>query len=148
MTHAYYADVSAKIEDWEKDSVIAVANDRCRTLKITAEVKQALITLLGTNHPVQFSMLAIFTYIAIRPFLAEATSITIDMDYSGDRAHRIIKAELLDLIRREQPTFKAKRIRFDNIAGTTADELARSSYRKKQSDGVISLVDVQRVLGQ
>jgi len=147
--YTVYVDISAKLEAWEKDSIIAVANGHMRTLRITSAVKVKMVARLQVSHPVQFYLMALCTYIAIKPDLPKVKRIVLDRDYSGDTAQRLITRYLIELIRRNVPAFKAAHIRIDNVAGSTADLLARAVYQGKQpADGVITLKMFEAVLGQ
>ena len=141
-------DISAKIEAWDKPSMIAVANDHTRVLLVTAETKQAAARLLATgSEPVQYSLMAILTYLAVRPHLEHLRSITLDQDYSGEVAERIIRGRLLALVRQERPKLKASAVRIGNVAGSKADKLARAAYKGKlKVDGEITLADILGVL--
>ena len=86
--YAVCVDISAKIEAWDKPSVIAVANDHTRTLLVRPEVKKMAARLLEgalSSEPVQFALMAVLTYIAVRPDLDSLNRITLDQDYSGSK---------------------------------------------------------------
>lgn len=95
----------------------------------------------------QFHLMAIFAYIALRPNLAHIYRITIDRDYSGKNATRIITRQLAELIRREFPRFRSSTIRIDNVEGSTADRRAREVFKGiATADGEITLADIEAVL--
>lgn len=147
--YTVYVDISAKLETWEKDSVIAVANGHTRTLRISSAVKLQMAERLHASQPVQFYLMALCTYIAVKPDLPKVRRIVLDRDYSGEIAQRLITRYLIELIRRDAPAFKAAHIRIDNVAGSTADRLARAVYQEKQpADGVITLEMFEAVLRQ
>jgi hypothetical protein len=127
--------------------VIAVSNGHVRTLIIYPEVKIAAARLMDSSVPVQFTLMAILTFLAVRPYLDRVSSITLDQDYSGEVAERRILRHLLAMIRREMPTFKKALLRIDNVEGTRADIVAREVYRRmRRPDGKISLSDIEGVL--
>lgn len=140
-------DISAKIEAWDKPSVVAVANDHDRAMLIPIEVKAAAVQMLpGVPQP-QITLMAVFTYLAVRPEIYLVSSITLDRDYSGQIAERLITRQLVELIRRDRPRFKASAIRIAQVEGSRADRLAREVYRGlRQPDGAISLADIEAVL--
>lgn len=146
--YAVYVDVSAKIEAWNKPSMVAVANDRARVLLVAASTKQILARLLIDNpEPVQYLLLAAFAYLAVKPNIDEITSITLDRDYSGPVAERRVLRRLLQLLRQDRPKRKASAVRMQNIAGRRADTLARQAYRGlRQPDGEITVADVATLL--
>jgi hypothetical protein len=140
-------DISAKIEAWDKDSIVAIANNHAVAFCVPAAVKQKAMATFRTREPVQFVLLAIFAYLAVRPKLSEIHRITIDLDYSGAVAHRIIVRRLVELIRRDRPGFRASWIRIDNVAGHRADLLAREVYRGLRSaDGEIQWEQIESLL--
>lgn len=145
--YAVYVDVSAKIEAWNKDSVIAVANGHTRALRITAQVKQVAARLVASAEPSQYALMAIFAYILILPDIDHLSSITLDQDYSGQVAERTIVRRLLSLLRQHRPKLKASAIRMDNVIGSRADRLARDIYKgRQQPDGEISIAEIEAVL--
>jgi hypothetical protein len=140
-------DISAKIENWEKPSVIAVSNGHSRALVISAEVKQAAARLLSGSEPPQYTLMALLSYIVIAPDIERLSSVILDQDYSGEVAERIIRRLLLELLRRHRPKFKASAVRMQKVAGSNADRLARAIYKgKQQANGEITLEDIQGVL--
>ena len=142
-----YVDISAKIEAWDKPSVIAVANDHNRAMLIPIEVKAAAAQMLPRLVQPQLTLMAVFTYLAVRPEIYQVSSITLDRDYSGQVAERLIVRKLVELIRRERPRFKASAIRIAEVEGSRADRLAREVYRGlRRPDGAISLADIEAVL--
>lgn len=145
--HTVFVDISTKVEEWDKDSVVAMSNDHNRALLITAAVKQQASVILQSSSPVQFRLLALFAYLVVRPDLANIRRIVIDQDYSGEKAERFIKKELIRWIRRDAPTFKTGHIRISEIAGSRADILAREAYRgNRPVDGAITIEEIVGVL--
>jgi hypothetical protein len=145
--YSVYVDISAKIEAWDKPSVIAVANDHDRAMLIPIEVKAAAAQMLPGLMQPQLTLMAVFTYLAVRPEIYQVSSITLDRDYSGQVAERLIVRQLIGLIRRERPRFKASAIRIAQVEGSRADRLAREVYRGlRRPDGAISLADIEGVL--
>ena len=141
-----YVDISAKIEAWDKPSIVAVANDHERAVLIPIEVKAAAVQMLPSVLQPQITLMAVFTYLAVRPEIYQISSITLDRDYSGQMAERVIVRQLAELIKRERPRFKASAIKIAQVEGSRADRLAREVYRGlKPPDGVISLADIKMV---
>ncbi len=149
MADTVYVDVSAKIEDWKHDSVIAVANDQALALLIEASTKTAAAGLVADGDAVQFTLLAVFTCLAIRKYPGSVKRIVIDQDYSGEAAARIIRRKLTALLRRDDPNFKGKRMNIKSVKGSRADRLARAAYKKRTPvNGEITLADVISVMGK
>lgn len=140
-------DISAKLEAWDKPSMIAVANGHTRVLRVAPEVKQAAARLLGSSSPPQYPLMAALAFLALRPEIHRLSSVTLDQDYSGEVAERIITRRLVELIHGERPRFKASAVRIGNVAGSRADRLARAAYKKvRQPDGEITLEELAAVL--
>jgi hypothetical protein len=136
-------DISAKIEDWVKPSYIAVCNGHSRVLVVPPDVKAAALKRLPKGEKPQFALMALLTYIAIKPNLHQIRGIVLDRDYSGPVAQRSITRRLVELIRRDIPNFKAADIRISNIAGSAADRLARDAFiGEKRADGAITLAQI------
>lgn len=61
--YAVCVDISAKLEAWDKPSLIAVANDHTRVLLVTPATKQAAARLLaGSGEPVQYALMALLCH--------------------------------------------------------------------------------------
>ena len=114
--YAVYVDISAKIESWDKLSVVVVANGHSRALIISAETKQAALKLLSSAEPPQYTLMALLAYLVLIPDIEKLSSVTLDQDYSGQVAERIIRRVLLDLLRRHRPKLKASAVRMQNVA--------------------------------
>jgi len=110
-------------------------------------VKVAAARLLGDAMPAQFALFALLAYLAVRPELDRVSSITLDQDYSGAVAERLIVRRLVELLRRERPKLKVSAVRIAEVRGTRADRLAREVYKGlRLPDGVISLADIEAAL--
>ena len=79
--YAVSVDISAKLEAWDKPSMIAVANDHTRVLLVTPATKQAAARLLASGEePAQYVLMAVLTYLAVWPEIDKLSSITLDQD--------------------------------------------------------------------
>ena len=146
--YAVSVDISAKLEAWDKPSMIAVANAHTRVLLVTAATKQAAARLLARGEePAQYALMAVLTYLAVQPELERLSSITLDRDYSGEVAERRVLRRLLKMLRRDRPKLKASALRMENIAGSQADKLARAAYRGlRRPDREITLAEIEALL--
>ena len=146
--YAVSVDVSAKIEAWDKPSLIAVANDHTRVLLVTAATKQAAARLLASgDEPAQYVLMAVLTYLAVWPEINQISSLTLDRDYSGDVAERIIVRRLLVMLRQHRPKLIASAVRMENVAGSRADKLARAAYRGlRRPEREITLEEIAALL--
>ena len=146
--YAVSVDISAKIEAWDKPSLVAVANDHTRVLLVTAATKQAAARLLANSEePAQYALMAVLAYLAVRHEIDYLSSITLDRDYSGEIAERIIVRRLLALLKRDRPRLKSSAVRVGNVANSQADRLARAAYKGKlKADGEITLAEIMALL--
>lgn len=147
--YSVFVDISAKIEAWEKKSVVVVANGHVYALRLAPAVKVAMRNaLVGGRDLPQYALFAAAIYITLRPHLALVKRIRVDLDYSGVLAERALRRLLLAMIRRDVPAFKGADIRIEEVAGSRADELARQCYHgKRRIDGEITLSQLEDVLG-
>ena len=92
-------------------------------------------------------LMAVLTYLAVWPDIDRLSSITLDRDYSGEVAERIIVRRLLVMLKQHRPKLKASAVRMGNIAGSQADRLARAAYRgKRRPDREITLAEIEALL--
>ena len=72
MTQIVYIDLSAKVEHWNSDSAIAVADGFSASYLVPAKVKQMVrrwvVERYGTKS-VKYRVLALFVYLAVRDFM-------------------------------------------------------------------------------
>lgn len=145
-----YVDLSAKVEQWDKDSAIALCNDVQRVYLITRKVKRQLRQRLLERHgkkSLTFRMLAILVYLMLRDDLAHVRQVVIDRDYSGSQAEATIKTLLLDLLYRHKPGLHGGFIRFENIAGHNADVFARETFQgNRKPDRVVTFRELEELL--
>lgn len=131
----FYVDVSAKIENWTADSVVALTNGSVRVLVVPAKVKQDVRAWLRKRYPHRrgtyhaLVLLAVLISLIAEPDLDRIECIVIDEDYSGAEVHAKLKSELVPLLRQRRPDFGGGRIHFQQVKGTKADRLAREVYQ-------------------
>lgn len=150
----FYVDVSAKIENWTADSVVALTNGSTRVLVASASVKQDARSWLRKRYPNRkgtyhaLMLLAVFISLIIEPDLDRAEYIVIDEDYSGAEMHSKLKSELVPLLRQTRPDFGGGRIHFQQVKGTKADRLAREVFqlRSRRKYRHIQLEEIWRAL--
>ena len=134
MAHVLYVDLSAKVEQWTKDSAVAVSNDHCKVYLVPSKVKQKARALIKNVHggkSDQYRLFAVLIYLIVKADLQHLDYIVIDKDYAGDRAEATIKNLLLTLMRRDKPEVTANQIQFDKVRGSKADRLAKQVYDRK-----------------
>lgn len=151
MAITVYVDLSAKVEQWTRNSAVAMANEEvCRVYLVSSKVKQLarqLIRKLYGPTIVPYRLMAVLVYLVIRDSLDTVDYIVIDKDYAGEKIEGTIKNLLLDFIRVDKPTATAGMIRFDNVKGSRADRLAKQTYDGKiKPDRTLKYEEVVRRL--
>lgn len=129
--HVVYVDLSAKAEQLLLDSAVAVADGVQWVLLIPASSKVRLHQWLLSKHgrkSLQYRLLALMIFLAIKERLAELDQIVIDQDYTGKQPEATIKNLLLPLLRQHRTNVSAAFIQFGQIRGSRADRLARQVY--------------------
>ncbi|MBK8045689.1 MAG: hypothetical protein IPK16_00285 [Anaerolineales bacterium] len=95
-----YVDVSAKLENWSADSVIAMTNGSARVLVVTAPVKQAVRQWLRRRYPHRkgtyhaLVLMAAPIRVIVADDLAQIEYIVIDRDYPGDGIQAKLKKRI------------------------------------------------------
>lgn len=152
MAHIVYVDLSAKAEQWQRDSAIAVSNGVGWTCLVSSDVKVQMRDWLLDRYGyknIQYRALAVLVCVAVRSRLAQIDYLILDRDYTGKQVEATIKNMLLPLLRLTDRTIHAGFIRFANVKNQRADIWAKEVYdRVRQPDRVVSWAEVQRLLGQ
>jgi len=109
-------DQSGKIENTNKDTVIAFTNDIFGSILIKARNKRAIQKIfrsIGKHKIFIYRLLAILTFLLIRKYLKKINEIIIDEEYPGKSA--MIKDFLLREIRKVRPDFPKENIHFQLV---------------------------------
>ena len=151
MAITVYVDLSAKVEQWVRDSAVVMANDQQqRAYLVPHGVKQRarkLIKELYGAKSDRYRLLAILVYLIVRDSLGTIDLIVIDKDYHGADVEATIKNLLLALIRLDKPEATSGMIIFKEIKGSKADKIAKQIYDGKSvADRVLSFEEVERLL--
>jgi hypothetical protein len=148
-----YIDLSAKVEQWVRNSVIVMVNaQQQRAFMVPHNVKQKarqLIKKLYGAKSDRYRLLAVLVYLVVRESLDTIDLIAIDKDYHGPQVEATIKNLLLALIRVDKPDATSGMIIFENVKGSKADRLAKQIYDgKATAERVVSYEEVARLLGK
>ena len=130
-----HIDLSAKLEQWTKDSAVALSNSSCIVLFVSKEIKQRARDILIDRYDrrtVRYRLFAILVFLVIQDELSHLDHICIDRDYEGDTAEATIKNLVLHLLRQNGNERAASFIRFANVKGSSADKTARRAYLGKE----------------
>ncbi len=131
-----YVDLSAKLEQWTKDSIVVLSNGSFTALRITKESKQQARQVLVERYgrrTVRYRLLAILIYRVIQDHLEQIDTMYIDRDYEGLEAEATIKNLLLHLLRRNGHERQASFVHFANVRGSVADTMAHRIYLGKEA---------------
>ncbi len=137
MVITVYIDISAQLENWTADSVVAMTDGVALVLVVPSAVKQAVRAWLRERFPSRrgsyhaYVLLVILIYLILQSEVEHVESIVIDADYMGEGSQGKIENELAPLLRRNRPHLSGKQIHFQKIKGTRADKLAREVYLEK-----------------
>lgn len=145
-----FIDLSAKIEEWRLDSVLAMTDGGETILIVPAKVKRDARDWLKAHDTHKrkeatyiYRLLASVVFLAAESELNSIDRIVIDADYPGERPSAAIKNELIPLANRANERFRGRQIHFQPIKGSRADVLARTVFQAKQRTGrVITLQDI------
>ncbi len=134
-------DQSNKIEQTNKDSVVAFSNGEKRAVLVSAKDKKELQTtfrFLQRNRIFIYKIFACLIFVLIKDKLKEISQIVIDEEYKGHEAE--IKHYLLQIIRKNHKDFLKDNIVFKQIGKkSNAHILAYQVNQKKvKPDFVIS----------
>jgi hypothetical protein len=155
MSHTVSVDLSAKVEQWSKNTAIVFSNEICGSILVSKKVKKQARDWSKIRYPkqqqafYQYVLFAAFIYLLVRPYVPRIRHLAIDLDYPGEHSIRRIKDFLLEMLRRDQPGLRGTFISFREVKGTQADKLARHIFeQQKPADRRIHLNEVQTIFGQ
>lgn len=154
MARTVYIDISAKLEEWTADSVVAMTNGGEIVLIVPASIKRKARDWLKEIDRKRrkesiyiYRLLAVLVYLVVGPELRNIDNIIIDNDYPGDDPAAKIKNELVPLLRRKRADFLGKRVQFQQVKGQQADRLARAVFQnRKRSWRMVTLEEIQESL--
>ena len=154
MPHTIEVDLSAKVEQWSRDTAVAFSDGISESILVKKKVKKAARDWLHERYPNRSStfhthlFLATLIYIAIRPYLPEIRRIEIDDDYPGASSHDRIKNLLLNFLQTDKPSLRGNFIGFREVRGSSADILARRTYEgREEAKREINLNDIKKLFG-
>ncbi|MBU2544861.1 hypothetical protein KKC65_00185 [Patescibacteria group bacterium] len=143
---AYQIDQSGKVEDTNKLTIVALANGRVKSLKISAVEKQKLIKIMRIHdYPKKTFIYKIFASLIFLLLKNERIEgIIIDNEYPGHQA--IIKDVLQRLFKKKNK--QAPEIMFAEIGKKSiAHKVALEVFRgKRKPDIIIGADDVIKLL--
>jgi hypothetical protein len=152
MPYVVEVDLSAKVEQWSKNTAVAFSDGIQGSVLISRRVKRATRDWLRFRYPGRrkafyvYNLLAVLIYLLIKPYLQQIEQVVIGKDYPGEESERLIKVFLLNLLHREDPSLRGEFISFWEVRGSAADVLARRVYLgDKEADRKIAINDIQRL---
>jgi len=152
MPHIVEVDLSAKVEQWSKNTAVAFSDGIQGSILIDRRVKRRAREWLRDRYPdrskgyYRYLLFAAFVYLATQPYLQQIRHMTIDQDYPGPQNEKLIKDFLLNFLHRDNPSLHGDFISFREVKGSQADILARNIYRgSKEAERRISFKDIQAI---
>lgn len=153
MHHTVSVDLSAKVEQWSKDTAVAFSDGINGSIFVNKKTKKAARNWVKTVYPNRkptfyvYLLFAILIYLAIKLYVDKIRHIEIDQDYSGSQTEGDIKSWLLHLLHRHNPSLRGRFISFREIKGSNADILAREIFQEaRPADRKIYLSDIKEAL--
>lgn len=140
-------DQSGKIEQLNKDSVIAFSNKTQYSVLIPKEVKQETFKLYkGKVKDLRYRLFCIGIYYCLKDYAKEKELITICCEYIGKE--NLIKSFLLGYLRKDYPMIDPKIIRFGKIGKeSNAHAVAIDVFRgNRKPNKILSLNEVEKCL--
>ena len=134
MSHVVEVDQSGKIEDTATATVLAFADGVDYAIVISSKVKRDCLAVMRVGNQLGKTMyLQLFSaalYLLLKNHLLALGRIIIDQEYV--MRERDIKRFLVNLIRKDFPTFDTQIIQFDRIGkSSTAPDRAIATLRGK-----------------
>ena len=123
MPYVVEVDLSAKVEQWSKNTAVAFSNGIQGSILIESSIKRATRDWLRIRYPGRrnayyvYNLLVAFIYLLIKPYLQQIEHVVIDKDYPGEKNEGVIKDFLLSLLHREDPSLRGGFISFLEVGG-------------------------------
>ncbi len=139
-------DQSAKIEQTDKDTVLALSNDISYAIRIPARVKREAIAWLRfkglRGRRLYMLLFAAALHMLLREQLDRVERVILDVEYEGHE--RDIKLILLDLLWRDLGVWPADKITFGHIGKRSpAHKKALAVYRGNvEADRVVTVSEL------
>ncbi len=140
-------DQSGKIEQFNKDSVIAFSNKNQYSVLIPKELKQEVFRLYkGNVKELRYRLFCIGVYYCLKGYIKEKELITICCEYQGKE--NLIKSFLLEYLRRDCANIDSKIIGFGRIGkNSNAHAVAIDVFRgNRMPNQILSLNEVEKCL--
>ena len=152
MPYVIEVDLSAKVEQWSKNTAVAFSDGIRGSVLISRRIKRAARDWLRIRYPGRrnvyyvYNLLAAFIYLLIEPYLEQVEQVVIDKDHPGKESERLIKVFLFNFLHRDDPSLRGRFISFREVRGSAADVLARRVYLgDKEADRKIAIKDIQQL---
>jgi hypothetical protein len=142
-------DQSGKVENTEKDTVVAFSNGVSKSILIKARDKreiQIFFRRAGKSKIFAYKLFSVLIFILIKPYINKITEIIIDIEYPGKGD--LIKIFLLERMRKIEPSFSAKDISFKLVGKKSGAHIVAYEVfaRGKMPDKTVSFKEASRNL--
>ncbi|MEK6983476.1 MAG: hypothetical protein AABX33_02800 [Nanoarchaeota archaeon] len=140
-------DQSGKIEQLDKNTVIAFSNKNQYSVLITKEIKKDIFNLYkGKVKDLRYRLFCIGIYYCLKDYIKEKELITICFEYQGKE--NLIKSFLLDYLRGDNAKIDPKIIRFGVIGKhSNAHAVAIDVFRgNRKPNKILPLNEIEKWL--
>jgi len=140
-------DQSGKIEQLNKNTVIAFSNKNQYSVLIPKEIKQEVYRLYkGNVKELRYRIFCIGVYYCLKDYIKEKELITICFEYWGKE--NLIRSFLLDYFRKDSALLDSKIIRFGKIGKqSNAHAVAIDVHRgNRKSNKTLTLGEIEKWL--
>lgn len=146
-------DMSGRIEETTKTTVLAFANGSSFCISISSDAKRQVIQILRENKPkwsetqIHFRFFATLLFLLLKDHLKSLELVLIDPEYTG--YERDIKEWVMMLFRKEEVTIYQDQLGFQHVGKKSpAHHRAIDVFRGKQpADGEIGVEEVLACFG-
>jgi hypothetical protein len=140
-------DQSGKIEQLNKDTVVAFSNEHQYSVLIKKSIKREIFVKYKSKvKNLRYKLFCLGIYYCIKNYLNNYHSMVIDFEYQGKE--NLIKSILLYYIRSTCGQFNSKLIRFGSITkNSNAHAAAIDAYRgHRKPNLILTLKDIEKWL--
>lgn len=142
-------DQSGKIENTNRNTVIAFSNHKSKSILISAKDKreiQEIFRGIGKGRMFVYRIFAILIFLLIKNFIHKIDEIIVDEEYPG--WNHLIKDFLLREIRRVRPEFETFRVCFKRIGRKSRAHILayKINTKKRKADVDINVKDVMNYI--
>jgi len=131
-------DQSIRIDNTQKDTIIAFSNEISAAVRIPAPVKRKCLKILRSRgagkRNIYLKLFSAALSILLRPYARQVNTITIDTEFSDKQSQQFIKTILLKNLRRSGSKLSVDDITFSSIGKKSRAHLKAYGVHKRKTD--------------